>query len=143
MATVAAAIAPLDISALLLKGAVCSAMTKQGLKAREPRWEWDGEYPDPVLRLTAVIVRWNEVEIRAEELRASGFDQLVPERTACVDDATVAATHTVTLERYYPGDVDSENWWDCAAFDAFGLGSFGDIVLADEPRNIVSVEVEL
>lgn len=143
MATVAAAIAQLDISALLLKGAVCSAITGYGLRARDPRWEWDGEYPDPVLRITAVIVRWNEVEIRAEELRASGFDQLVPEGTACVDDAAVAATHTVTLERYYPGDVDSENWWDCAAFDAFGLGSFGDIVLADEPRNIVSVEVEL
>jgi hypothetical protein len=143
MATVAAAIAPLDIRALLLKGAVCSAMTRQGLRARDARWEWDGEYPEPCLRVTAVIVRWATVEIRAEELRVSGFDQNIPEGTVCADDAEVAATHTVTLERSYPGDVDSENWWDCAAFDAFGLGRFGDVVLADEPRNIVTVEVEL
>ena len=140
MATVAAAITPLDIRALLLKGAVCSAMTRQGLRARDPRWEWDGEYPDPVLRITSIVVGWRSVVIEAERLDACAYDELIPEGVACVADCQVTSQHRAELERDVDEDCDTACWWDVAAFDAFGLGRFGDIVLADESRNIVSVE---
>ena len=137
--TVGRALEPLELRALILRGAVCSAMKAAGLAYREPRWQWDGDYPEPCLRIASVIVRWNEVAIRSEEIRVSGFDKLVPEGTWCVDDAEVAEVHNVTLKRNrteWP-DVDADLWWDAIGEE---FGSFGDVVLADEPRNLVSIE---
>ena len=140
MGAIAAALKPLDLSGLLLKGRICSAMARAGLTERAPRWEWDGEFPDPCLRITAVVVRWSEVEIRAEELQACSFDQNIPEGTWGVDDAKIVERRLVTLRRgdEWP-DVDALEWWEDIRDEDFRMGHFGDVVLAEEPRNLVSV----
>ena len=140
MPTIAAELKKLDLSGLLLKGRICLAMARAGLAERAPRWKWDGEFPDPCLRITAVVVRWSEVEIRAEELQACGYDQLIPEGTVCVADCEVAERHTKTFQRgdEWP-DVDAVEWWEDIRDEDFRMGHFGDVVLAEEPRNLVSV----